>query len=218
MGHRGRFGGETEAVQRQRLAGGGRATVQHGAWCRRDAGLAGALLVCCKYGLCLTAWPFSRQRGVGARYACECRDMLPHPRCCRLTRSGERCGWSGSRERIYYVMLCYGVEVFCIEPERSDEGAVRRHRVLHPTSSRSAHRLVAHLVEMLAGELASGCDWWRAPEAWFCQLGRALVARRHPHIVGMPLASALRWFACACAYVSPWCATSLVPIATRTSR
>ena len=48
-------------------------------------------------------------------------------------------------------VMCAGVEVFCIEPERSDEGAVRRHRVLHPTSSRSAHRLVAHLVEMLAG-------------------------------------------------------------------
>ena len=46
----------------------------------------------------------SRTKKIG----CSERDNTCHPtpECCRLTpRSGERCGWSGSRERNYYVML-----------------------------------------------------------------------------------------------------------------
>ena len=48
-------------------------------------------------------------------------------------------------------VMCARVEVFSIEPERGDEGAVHPHRVLQAASSRSACRLVAHWVQMLAG-------------------------------------------------------------------
>ena len=47
--------------------------------------------------------------------------------------------------------MCARVDAEIIEPERGDEGAVRPHRVLQAASSRSAFRLVAHWVQVLAG-------------------------------------------------------------------